>query len=158
LDLKSKGLPTDVNQILRAEAVCDEALALLRKRDHRGAVKQLREAIQLNPGQAIYFAYLGWAVFLSDPASTGAVTEAVQALKKAMTMQENLPLAYQYLGQIAVQRDAFEEAKKWFSRCLEWEPGNIEAQRGLRLVSSRKEDKASQKSSGLLSRFLSKKN
>ncbi len=158
LDLKAKGLPTDVHQIMRAEQVCDEALAAMRKRDYKGAARQMREAIQLNAGQAIYFAYLGWAIYLGDPGSPGAVTEAVQALKKAMTMQENLPVAYQYLGQIAVQREAFDEAKKWFARCLEWEPNNIEAQRGLRLVQSRNDQKGSQKSSGLLSRFLSKKN
>jgi CheY-like chemotaxis protein len=158
LDRQSKGLPTDVQQIMRAEQVFDEALAAMRRRDQRGAHKLFQEATQLNSGQAIFWAYLGWSTYQLQPTMQSSLTEAVQLLKKATAMQENLPIAYQFLGQICVAREQVGEAKKWFDRCLEYEPGNIEAARGLRMLVSRAQDKGGgPKTSGLLSRFLSNK-
>ena len=61
----------------------------------------------------------------------------MQLLKKAVQEQENLPVAYQYLGGIAYARGNTNEARKLWQRCLEWEPSNIEAARGLRILLSR---------------------
>ena len=92
-----------------------------------------------------------------DPYSGRTLTSPAQ-----VEIDHLVPLANAYRSGghawSVIQREAFDEAKKWFARCLEWEPNNIEAQRGLRLVQSRNDQKGSQKSSGLLSRFLSKKN
>lgn len=155
LDRQSKGLPTDVNQILKAEQVFDQGVAALRRRDVATARRLINEALELNSGEPIFWAHLGWVTFLADQSSQNALTEAVQHLKKSISLQENLPIAYQFLGQICQQRGQHEEARRWYSKCLEWEPGNIEAARGLRLVNQRNE--RGPKSSGLLSRFLSKK-
>jgi DNA-binding response OmpR family regulator/DnaJ-domain-containing protein 1 len=167
LDMKAKGLPTDVNQILHAEQLCDEGIALLRRRDHKRAIQTFREAFSLNPSQAIYLAYLGWSYFVDNPASQPAVNEAVNTLKKAVGMQGNLALGYQFLGQIALQREQHDEARRWLQKCVELEPNNVEAQRGLRLVAQRSgggggggEKGGSQRPSqggSILSRFLSKK-
>jgi cytochrome c-type biogenesis protein CcmH/NrfG len=116
----------------------------------------LEEAIQLNPGDALYYAHLGWVTFNVNQKSQQHVTDAVNFLKRALQEQENCPIAYQYLGQIALARGQPAEAKKWWQRCLEWEPNNIEASRGIRMVNSR-EDKDRQNKSGLLSKFLNKK-
>jgi tetratricopeptide (TPR) repeat protein len=163
--MKAKGLPTDVNQILHAEQLCDEGIALLRRRDHKRAIQTFREAFSLNPSQAIYLAYLGWSYFVDNPASQPAVNEAVNTLKKAVGMQGNLALGYQFLGQIALQREQHDEARRWLQKCVELEPNNVEAQRGLRLVAQRSgggggEKGGSQRPSqggSILSRFLSKK-
>jgi DNA-binding response OmpR family regulator/curved DNA-binding protein CbpA len=166
LDRQSKGLPTDVQQILRAEQIFDDGIAKMRRRDYAGAAGLFREAINLNAGEAIFWAHLGWITFVLDQSSTGALNEAVQHLKKAISMQENLPIAYQFLGQISQARGQTEEAKRWYSKCLEWEPGNIEASRALRMIGQRGGggpsgggggDRGPSKSTGLLSRFLSKK-
>lgn len=151
LDRRAKGLPTDVNEILRGEQLYDQAAAMIRRRDWRGAKQVLDEALTLNP-DPLYFATLGWVTFNLNQRSQAHVTEAVQLLKKAVTEQENLPVAYQYLGQICFVRGNYGEAKKWWSRCLEYEPNNIEAARGIRMINQRG-DKSGSKS-GLLSKFL----
>jgi CheY-like chemotaxis protein len=156
LDRQSKGLSTDVNQIFRAEQLFDQAQAMIRRRDYANARTVLEEAIQLNPGDALYYANLGWVVFSVDTRSQENLTEAVNLLKKAITEQENCPIAYQYLGQIAFTRGQAVEAKKWWQRCLEWEPNNIEASRGLRMLASR-DEKERQAKGGLLNKFLNKK-
>lgn len=160
LDRKAKGLPTDVNEILRGEQLFDQATAMIRRRDFAGASPVLDEAVRLNP-DPLYFATLGWVTFNLDPSSQQRLTEAVQLLRKATQEQENLPVAYQYLGQIAFTRGQAGEAKKWFARCLEWEPNNIEAARGIRMVNQRAEagpvSGAQGPKSGILGKLLTKK-
>jgi CheY-like chemotaxis protein len=156
LDRQSKGLPTDVNQILRGEQLFDQAQAMIRRRDWANAKQVLEEAVQHNPGDALYYAQLGWVTFNANQKSQQAVTDAVQHLRRAVQENENCSIAYQYLGQICFVRGQANEAKRWWQKCLEWEPSNIEASRGLRMLASREEkDRASK--SGLLSKFLNKK-
>ncbi len=157
IDRKAKGLPTDVSEILRAEQLYDQAIAMMRRRDWKGAKQVLDEALTLNP-DPLYFATLGWATFNLNQRSQVHVTEAVQHLKRAVGEQENLPVAYQYLGQICFVRGNYGEAKKWWARCIEFEPNNIEAARGIRMVHQRQEkqpgSQSTSKGSGLLSKFL----
>ncbi len=155
LERKRKGLPTDVNEILRGEQLYDQALAMIRRRDWAQAGQVLQEALQLNP-DPLYSATLGWVVFNQDQKSQAHITEAVQLLKRAVKEQERLPVAYQYLGQICYMRGQLPEAKRWWNRCLEWEPNNIDAARGIRMVNTRA-DKDRGSKNGLLSKFLSKK-
>ena len=133
LNRKAKGLPTDVNEILKGEQLFDQATAMIQRRDFVNAASVLEEATKLNP-DPIYFATLGWVTFNLDRASSSHVSKAVRLLKKAVQEQENLPVAYQYLGGIAYARGQQSEARKWWQRCLEWEPNNVEAARGLRLL------------------------
>lgn len=158
LDRQARGLPTDVNEILRSEQFYDQGLAMIRRRDFPGAKQVLDEAIKKNPDPS-YLATLGWVVFNLDPRSQGAVTDAVKLLRKAIHEQDNLPLAYQYLGQIAFVRNALPEARKWWQKCLERDPNNVDAARGIRRVSQRLQDDAGQDDDpkGLLNKFISKK-
>jgi curved DNA-binding protein CbpA len=158
LDRKAKGLPTDVNEIFRAEQLYDQAMAMIRRRDWKGAKQVLDEALTLNP-DPLYFAALGWVTFNLNQRSQTHVTEAVQLLKRAVGEQENLPAAYQYLGQICFVRQNYVEAKRWWTKCLEFEPSNIEATRGIRMVNQRQDKDgpggSTSKGSGLLGKFLS---
>ena len=106
-------------------------------------------------GNCWVYANLGWVVFNVNQKSQAHLTEAVQHLKRAVQEQDNCALAYQYLGAIAFTRGQSQEAKKWWQKCLEWEPNNIEASRGLRMLSTR-EDKDKASKSGLLGKLLKK--
>ena len=136
IDRKKKGLPTDIGEIHRGEQLFEQATAMIRRRDFASAKQVLEEATRLNP-DPIYFATLGWVIFNIDPHAPSSLSRAMKLLKKAVQEQENLPVAYQYLGSIAYARGNPAEAQKWWQRCLEWEPQNIDAARGLRLLASR---------------------
>ena len=131
LERKAKGLPTDVNEIMRAEQLFEQAGAMIRRRDFLNAQSVLEEATRVNPDPT-YFATLGWVTFNLNPGSPGNLSKAVRLLKKAVQEQGNLALAFQYLGSIAYARGNADEARKWWMRCLQAEPNNIEAARGLR--------------------------
>lgn len=157
LDRKAKGLPTDVNQVMQAEAIFDEALMSIRKKEWKNAREQLDQAIELNAGEAIFHAHVGWVIFKQGGKSQAALTEAVNVIKRAVAMQENLPCAYHFLGNICSANDQMSQAKKWFEKCLEFDPNNIEAARAIRLINTRAQRDRDKKGAGLLSRFLSKK-
>ncbi len=145
VEREKQGLATDVHSILMAEQVVDEAMALLRRRSWSEAKEKLEEAMKLNPDDPLYSAHHGWVCFHLNKKNEKKVKEAVDEIKTAVKAQESLAVGYQYLGQICFSTDAHAEAKKWWRKCLEWEPGNVEASRGIRLINSR----AAKKESGL---------
>jgi tetratricopeptide (TPR) repeat protein len=145
VDRERAGLSTDVHSILRAESVVDEAMALLRRRSWAEAREKLEEAMELNPDDPLYSAHHGWASFHLGKRDPNKVKAAIDEIKTAVKKQESLAVGYQYLGQIYFATEQHAEAKKWWKKTLEWEPGNVEAARGIRLINSR----ASKKQSGL---------
>ncbi len=143
LERQRRGLPTDIHEIFKAEQTFDEALVHLKRRDLSGAMSLIEKAIELNPGEAIFFAYKGWVTFLADK---DAVDDAVNLIRRAVAEQENLPMGYQFLGQIGAAVGDMNDARKWFNKCLEYDPNNIEAARGIRMINSRDTKKPDSKS------------
>lgn len=141
LDRQQKGMATDVNQILYAEQIFDEALANMKRREWAKALEAVDKAIELNPDDQLYKATKGWITFHLHKRDDDKVKEAIGLLKQAIKAQQNLPIAYSYIGQIYFAREEHAEARKWFKKCLEWDSQNVEAARLLRLVNSREEKK-----------------
>lgn len=156
VDRQKKGLVTDVNAIFRAEEMVDNAMAKIRRKDWASAKEDLEEAIELNPDDPLYSATLGWVLYNLNKRNDKKVKEAIDTIKAALKRQEAMPIAYQYLGQIHFAQDRGAEAIKWWKKCLEWDPKNIDAARGIRLVTTRKEKKASGLS-GLINKLLGRK-
>ena len=155
VDRMQKGMSVDVHGVLRAEGLFDDALAAIRRRDWKGAEPLIREAIELNPDDQLYRATLGWVVFNRGKSDESKVREAVQILRDAIKKQAALPSGYNYLGQIYFAREQYAEAMKWWRQCLEYDPKNVDAARGMRLASSRKE-KGQSNLPGWLAKLLGK--
>lgn len=151
LERRDRGLSTNVNEVLHAEQLFDRAQLLLKRRAWAEAANVIEQALRLNPGEPLYEASLAWARFHLDKRSRDNVVSCVRALKKATRSQENLPVAYHYLAQIFFAREKFDEAKKWWKMCLEWDPDHVDAQRGLRMIRTRTDGRRSR--SGLLGMF-----
>jgi curved DNA-binding protein CbpA len=148
LDRQARGLSTDVNAILQAEGQFDDALVKIRRRDWPGAKTGLQEAMKQNPDDPLMPVHYAWVVYNMAKDRKEGAQEALELLKKVIKQHENSPLAYQYLGTIYFQLEKPAEAKRAWRLCLEWEPTNVEAQRGVRLVNQR-EQQAKQDASGL---------
>jgi tetratricopeptide (TPR) repeat protein len=148
VDRQSKGLATDVHSVLRAEQLMDEALIQIRKREWQTARTSLEEAIKLNPDDQLFHANLAWVKFHTEKKTNENLKAVVDALKATIAKQENIAISYQYLGSIFFSLEKFDDARRWWKKCLEWEPNNVEAGRGLRLAATRAEQK--KKRPGLL--------
>lgn len=155
LKRQQAGLSTDVNSILRAEALIDEAVAEIRRKGWDAAISKLQEARGLNPDDPLYDVHLGWAMYNKGRNDKGAVAKAEAVIKEAVARQESLPLGYQYLGQIYFNLERYDEARRWWKKCLSWDRKNVDALRGLRLINSR-EEKKSKGLGGLLNKLLGK--
>lgn len=143
LDRRRKGLSTDVSAVLEGERQLDEALAKIRRQDWAGAREILEAAAKLNPDDPMIMVHFGWVTYQSDRKDEANVRMAVDLLKKAIKRQENLALAYQYLGNIYFASKRAAEARKYWKQCVDWEPNNIEAARGLRLLATREAKESS---------------
>ena len=156
LQRKSRGMATDVGAIFRAEELVDRALAEMKRKQWDYAIQTLDEARGLNPDDPLYDVHRAWAVYSRQPADANNAQRALNQLAACIKRQDSLPLAYQYMGQIYFNLARPDDAKRWYRRCLEWEPDNVVAQRGIRLANSRAQKKEAGLS-GLLSRFFKKK-
>jgi len=139
LERKKKGLSTDVNAILNAEALVDDALAEMRRSQFASAKSKLQEAIELNGEDPLYRVQLARATYGAAKSSHGAQEEAIDILKAVVKERENIPEAYQYLGQIHFDRGDYQRAIRWWKKCLEWDRKNTDASRGIRLATTRLE-------------------
>ena len=158
LDRSARGLSTDVHGILRAEAMVDDALMDMRRRQWDSAMEKLDEARQLNPDDPLYDVHHAWAQYHRARGDAEGIKRAVGTLKVAVKRQENLALAYQYLGQIFFNLKNYAEAKKWWKLCLEYDPRNVDVQRGMRLINTRASKQQQQSGlSGLFNKLLGKK-
>lgn len=137
-----EGLSNDVHAVLKGEAKFDEGLTDLRHKKYREALAAFEESIRLNPDDPLIWTHRAWARFRVEKGQPHAAKVARDELQRALEAQENLPIAHQYLGQIAFERDEPEMALRHLKACLEWDERNIEATRLSRLIRSRLSKKA----------------
>jgi curved DNA-binding protein CbpA len=132
---KAQGLPTDVKVILEAEGLFHRAQSLVRRGQAAAAAPLLRQAIELNPGEAEFWAYLGFAVYSAQ--GKAGVVEAREAITRALQMSAKLDVAHEFLGRMARSEGQMDEARRELRAALEINPRNVDAQRELRLVNLR---------------------
>ncbi|GAB4292777.1 MAG: hypothetical protein Kow0090_06840 [Myxococcota bacterium] len=122
-----------------AEVQFATALNLLKKRVYRKAEEYIRKAIQINPKESLYYAYLGWVAFNNKELdSRERIKSAKQALEWALKINSSLPAAHYFKGLIAKIEGNEEDAEKCFLTALEYDPAYIEANKQLQLIFVRK--------------------
>ena len=152
---QEKGLPTDPKIILEAESIFRHAEGLLRRGQAAAAEPLLREAVQLNKGEAEFWACLGYAVYALNGSSS--LQEAKENLNRALALNEKLDIAYEFLGRIDHVEGNKREAAEHLRQALSLNPNNNAANMELRLLQMRAQegaDKAAAKKKGVLARLL----
>jgi curved DNA-binding protein CbpA len=150
---KAQGLPTDVSVILEAEGLFRKGQALLRRGQAAQAETFLRQATDTNKGEAEFWAYLGFAIYSTH--GSAKLSEARDAIRKALEMNGKLDVAYEFLGRIARIEGNAREAKRQLNLAIEMNPKNVEAERELRLLNLR-EGKQEEKGKGLFGGLFKK--
>ncbi len=109
---------------LNAELLFMKAKSLIKEKDFSGAIGELKKITELNPVEAEYWAYLGWAVFKSGPSN---IKEAERILKDAIDLNNELDSAWYFLGRVFLSSGDTEWAKKAFKTALSKNPWMTEA-------------------------------
>lgn len=136
LDRKRQGLPTDVAVIIEAEGLFHRARHFVRRGQAAAAVELLRQAVALNKGEAEFWAYFGYALYVAQ--GQPALSEALEALQRAADMNEKLDVVPEFQGRIAHNEGRVDDATRYLKRALALNPKNRDAERELRLISMRR--------------------
>ena len=153
LERQAAGLPTDPRVVMEAEGLFRRAETLIRRGQAAAAEPLLRQAVQMNKGEAEFWAYLGFAVYCEQ--GNAGLVEAREHLDKAKKMREKLDVVHEFLGRIAHSEGERNKATFHLEQALEMNPRNTFAERELRLLNMRQEqEKKPAKDKGLLDRLL----
>ncbi|WP_141255392.1 DnaJ domain-containing protein [Myxococcus sp. CA006] len=139
-ELKSGGSGdgVDINGILMAEELFQKSCILVKARKFPDAVKMLDEAIKLNPEEAEFYAWRGYARFFTAADKKAAQPEAFREIQNAIRRNERCAPAHYFLGVIAKLSGDGQGALKHFKRTVELQPDHIDAQREVRIASQKK--------------------
>ena len=132
------GGQVDVEAILKAEELFRKASVLVKGKKFAEAVKMLDEAIQLNADEAEFYALRGYSRFFTHTDKKAGYAEALRDFTTCTKKNDKVAVAYYYHGVIAKLCGDNTAALKHFQRTVELQPGNIEAQREIRLAQQRK--------------------
>jgi DNA-binding response OmpR family regulator/tetratricopeptide (TPR) repeat protein len=124
-----------VGRMLQAESTFRRGQQLLALGDVVGARPLFEEAVQLQPEEGEFVAYLGWARFQANPEDASEAQIARAALERAVQLSPTLEKAHLFLGYVQKALGRAEEATRAFERALECNPSSTEALRELSILS-----------------------
>lgn len=107
-----------------AELMFMKARSAIIEGEYAKAADLLEQITELNPTEAEYWAYLGWAVFRSDPARAD---EAEKILKDSIDLNNDLDGAWYFLGRVFLEKGDEEWAERAFRTAVEKNPWMLEA-------------------------------
>jgi len=123
-----------VGRMLQAESTFRRGQQLLALGDVVGARPLFEEAVQLQPEEGEFVAYLGWARFQANPKDASEAQVARAALERAVQLSPTLEKAHLFLGYVQKSLGRAEEATRAFERALECNPSSAEALRELSIL------------------------
>ena len=130
-ELDGKG-NVDVARIFAAEEAFQRGEIMIKARKVAEGLALIDEAISMNPDEAEFYAWRGWARFLLAKDRKAQHPVSAADCKKAIAMVERCVPAWLMLGNMAKAMGDAAEAERAFRKVLEFDPKNIEAQRELR--------------------------
>jgi DNA-binding response OmpR family regulator/DnaJ-domain-containing protein 1 len=124
-----------VGRMLQAESTFRRGQQLLAAGDAAGARPLFEEAVQLQPEEGEFVAYLGWARFQENPQALDQAQVSRAALEHATHLSPTLEKAHLFLGFVLKALGRAEEATRAFERAVECNPSSAEALRELSILS-----------------------
>lgn len=109
---------------LNAELLFMKSKNALERGEYAEAVKTLTGITDLNPMEGEYWAYLGWAVYLEDPKNR---KKAEGILKDAIDLNNDLDIAWHFLGELYQAAGDVEAARKCFHTAVEKNPWMLQS-------------------------------
>ncbi len=128
----------NIGAIMEAEDQFQRGTHFFKARKYQEAFELFDGCIKLNDREGEFYAWRGYARFLAAANKRAAHIEAREDLRRALGLSPRCVVAYLFDGHMAKLLDAAVEAQRAYQKVLQLEPGNIEAQREVRLYEQRK--------------------
>lgn len=142
-----------VATILEAASAFQKAEVLMKKKDYKGALREAKNAYELDPTQADHTALYAWIQGLDR---SGNFEELIELLDKAIEKDKENVNALWYRGQLLKKAGKTLRAVKDFKEIVKLKPRHMEAQRELRVHTMRKRSGAQAENSGFFGVFKKK--
>lgn len=155
LDRKAKGLPTDINDILRADSAYSRGEAARIAGRLRDADKLFREAVQLNSGEHSFMVALARTTLSIRGKEAGK--ECLDLLDKALQIEPNSLVALKIKGQIQLELGQANEAVETLRKVTSVNPNFEDASNLLRQAKAARSGPAEPEKGGLLGKLFSGK-
>jgi tetratricopeptide (TPR) repeat protein len=128
----------NIGAIMEAEDQFQRGTHFFKARKYQEAFELFDGCIKLNDREGEFYAWRGYARFLAAANKRAAHIEAREDLRRALGLSPRCVVAYLFDGHMAKLLDAAVEAQRAYQKVLQLEPGNVEAQREVRLYEQRK--------------------
>ncbi len=142
-----------VATILEAAGAFQKAEVLMKKKDYKGALKEAKNAYELDPAQADHAALYAWIQGLER---SGNYEDLIELLDRAIEKDKENVNALWYRGQLLKKAGKTLRAVKDFKEIVKLKPRHMEAQRELRVHTMRKRSGAQAENSGFFGVFKKK--
>jgi tetratricopeptide (TPR) repeat protein len=138
----SSPTPKDGHQIrLEAEQAFNKGRRMIAQNLIGAALRELARAIELQGEQTEYVMFHAWAEYLAaraeEPRMLAKAKVRAQA-QKLLKQDRDSARAHSILGRLLYDEGELEAAEKHYRLALRTEAGDVEAQRGLRLIEGRR--------------------
>lgn len=138
--MREKGVPTEVEAILRAEAEFKAGVRFFERGDLVHAKARFEEAVKLHPTEPEYRVYRAWTAYAAldgDTETTGAERVAALAtlqntLDRLLKENESCAPAHLFMGHLMRTQGKAHDAKRHYETVLRLQPRNMEAEACLR--------------------------
>jgi CheY-like chemotaxis protein/tetratricopeptide (TPR) repeat protein len=139
---KTPTQPVDERQAkLEAERTFRGGMVLLLQNMLPGAHREFVRASELQPSEPEYRMYEAWVSYLTTREEEGrtlARAKASACANRVLQDHRESSRAHSILGQLAQSTGELEAAERHFRMALRYDPDDLDAQRGLRLLSNRR--------------------
>jgi DNA-binding response OmpR family regulator/curved DNA-binding protein CbpA len=135
------GLDGQQDGRLQARVQLQSGKVFLEMHEFENAQKALQDAFTLNPQSAEACAFLGWSIY-RNPANSGsraAKEKARTLLSKSLQLKNNAD-AYAFRGCMLFDEGRDELAEGEFQKALKLNPKELNARKGLRLITEKREN------------------
>lgn len=147
-DRKEAQALEEAQRAIAAEREFQRGEARLRSHDWSGALTHFERAVELYPDEGEYFAYCGWAYYLTHGHDADVLRKAFALVKRGVKLAPEREKPYLFLGRLCLAAGKLDSAERIFTKAVECRPDSIEGLRELRLLQMRRPKK------GLLGRLL----
>ena len=160
LDRKRKGLPTDTNDIVKAEKYFRDGDRLLKGHRYKDALDHFEKALRLNAKETETQACHAWAEYqvskMQRSTDYRVRDRSKEVLTEAIDRAKALARARFYLAMILKDEGKNREALYYFHETLDIDPYYVDAKREIRMLQT-KRGRGDKKSGGALFGFGSKR-
>jgi len=117
---------------VKSELLFQQGEDLLHDEQYERAAELFSKALELNPKEAEYFAYLGWATFRQNPHDPQHLAQGRDLLEKAVSINPGLDQGYTFLGMLEHRVGRKDRAREYFQKALQYNPENENAEQELK--------------------------